>query len=262
MISEREITQLLATKHHDDIFVSQCKNGPTHGATNLLRMDAWVMKRSWSNWSTIGYEIKSSRSDWIRDKKHLEYSRLVHEFYLVCPPGCISEKELEPEIGLMWTTKSGSKLLTKRKAAVKDIEIPTDLLIYVLMHRANILPHSRMVFDGNPRERWEAWLRAKEDDKEFGRNLRGTIAKRHQDLVWRTQRENEQLRKENEKLSLVKELIEARGISLYLSGAKEIATKLQEVVNDRTIRSIEQTSSDLETLAKKLREINGSIKAD
>lgn len=39
------LTDLLAERHSKDVFVPQCKNGPTHTATDLLIMDAVAIAR-------------------------------------------------------------------------------------------------------------------------------------------------------------------------------------------------------------------------
>jgi hypothetical protein len=62
-----EIITLLKQKHYDDIFIPECKDGPTQLGSHL-RMDAWVMKKSWANSCFIGYEEKVSRSDFLQDR--------------------------------------------------------------------------------------------------------------------------------------------------------------------------------------------------
>ena len=87
-ITANKIQSLLAVKHSKDIFVPECKDGPTHTADHL-RMDAWVMKRSWVRPLSIGYEIKISRQDFLNDQKWHSYLNYCNEFYFVCPAGLI-----------------------------------------------------------------------------------------------------------------------------------------------------------------------------
>ena len=61
------IKSLLAVRHAKDVFVEECKNGPTHNTKTLIKLDAWAMSRSWANPHTFGYEIKVSRSDFLSD---------------------------------------------------------------------------------------------------------------------------------------------------------------------------------------------------
>lgn len=64
-ITAKAILELLRAKHAEDVFVPECKTGPSQGHDHS-RFDAWVMKKSWANAATIGYEIKVSRSDFLR----------------------------------------------------------------------------------------------------------------------------------------------------------------------------------------------------
>jgi hypothetical protein len=57
-ITADQIKGLLESKHVNDCFYKECKNGATWSATHLLKLDAWAMKKSYSPLSTIGYEIK------------------------------------------------------------------------------------------------------------------------------------------------------------------------------------------------------------
>src|SRR5258706_16426649 len=56
-LAAEQLLALLAEKHAADVFVPECKDGPSQG-TQHFRMDAWAMLKSWSNPLTIGYEIK------------------------------------------------------------------------------------------------------------------------------------------------------------------------------------------------------------
>lgn len=44
MMDAGTIVALLRTKHAEDVFVDECKDGPTHYGHHL-RMDAWAMKK-------------------------------------------------------------------------------------------------------------------------------------------------------------------------------------------------------------------------
>lgn len=131
---------LLRTKHSNDVFVPECKNGETYNTKQLRKLDAWVMRRSWAHFSTIGYEIKVSRSDFERDEKWVEYLDYCHEFWFVCPPGLIRAEELPKGVGLLWGSVSGEKLFTRTHAEkrVPNHEKAAELMQYVLMFRAAI----------------------------------------------------------------------------------------------------------------------------
>lgn len=135
-----DLVSRLAEKHRDDVFVAECKNGPTWETSGLLRLDAWVLRRSWSPLTTIGYEVKVSRADFEADQKWPRYLPLCHQFYFVCPAKLITALDLPPGVGLIWATKTG-KLYTKIKAERRrpDPDAQAGLLHYVLMSRARIV---------------------------------------------------------------------------------------------------------------------------
>lgn len=121
------------------MIIPECKNGETWGARDLLKMDAWVLKRSYSPLTTIGYEIKCSRKDFEQDQKWTGYLDLCHEFYFVCPAGLIRTTDLPQRVGIIWASKD--RLHTKRKAqrVEPDTEKLSRLLIYVVMARSKIV---------------------------------------------------------------------------------------------------------------------------
>jgi hypothetical protein len=143
-----QISNLLATKHSQDVFVPECKNGETWGVRDLLRLDAWVLLRTYSPLTTIGYEIKVSRQDFEQDQKWVGYLGLCHMFYFVCPAGMIRSIDLPEQIGLIWVSQSG-QLHTKKKAERQqpDIEKQNRLLTYVVMARAKIVANMYAVND-------------------------------------------------------------------------------------------------------------------
>jgi len=139
-ITASQILGLLETKHIKDVFIAECKNGETWGARDLLKLDAWVLQRTYSPLTTIGYEIKCSRADFENDQKWVGYLDLCHLFYFVCPAGLIHSTDIPSNIGLIWVSKSG-RLHTKTKAtrATPDIQKQNGLLIYALMSRSKIV---------------------------------------------------------------------------------------------------------------------------
>ena len=64
------------------------------------RIDAAVIDTS-KRWIR-GFEIKLSRSDWLRDEKWQENSRFCSSLSVVCPEGVIEEHEVESPFGLLW----------------------------------------------------------------------------------------------------------------------------------------------------------------
>ncbi|WP_150383837.1 hypothetical protein [Bifidobacterium rousetti] len=68
----------------------------------LLRLDgvalSWSFHRMWIS----GFEVKVSRSDFLRDAKYTVYRRYVDDLTLVCPARMIDRDEVPDGIGLLW----------------------------------------------------------------------------------------------------------------------------------------------------------------
>jgi hypothetical protein len=132
------LLNFLRQKHDADVFVPECKDGPTH-YTNYLRMDAWVMTRSWANPMSIVYEIKCSRNDFLNDQKWRNYLHYCNEFYFVTPKGTIQPNELPAEVGLLEGTTNLKRLICRKRAVYRDLEVPESVYRYILMCRARIV---------------------------------------------------------------------------------------------------------------------------
>ena len=151
-ITSKQILDLLSAKHSKDVFVSECKNGETWGARDLLKIDAWALLRTYSPLTMIGYEIKTSRQDFEQDQKWASYLDLCHIFYFVCPAGLIRADDLPQRAGIIWVSKGG-KLHTKRKAerVEPDVKKLNRLLVYVLMARSRIVDSTYFISDEEPK---------------------------------------------------------------------------------------------------------------
>ena len=127
------ILNILRRRHTRDFFLAEVKNGPTHGVSNLIRLDAWALKLSWKQ-HAIGYEIKVNRSDFVSDQKWNQYLNYCNQFYWVCPTGLINVDEIDPRCGLIYVNENGSHRVVRR-AIYRDINIPSDIYRYVIMWR-------------------------------------------------------------------------------------------------------------------------------
>lgn len=181
-VTAATIGSLLAQKHDGDVFVPECNLGSAHNGCR--RIDAWVLRKTWSPVTAIGYEIKVSRNDFMRDEKWPAYLDVCHQLYFVCPWGLIGPSELPDGVGLMWTTKTGSRLHTKRKAPRREIELPSKLMAYVLMSRTQIV--SDMWEADKPASRieyWRRWAEGKEDGLRVARMVRRRIREEYQAAI-------------------------------------------------------------------------------
>lgn len=185
-ITSKAILTLLKARHYQDVFIPECKDGATWGRRDLLKLDAWVLCRSYSPLRTIGYEIKISRSDFEQDTKWEKYLGLCHEFYFVCPAGLIRNHDLPSRVGLVWASKD--YLYTKRKAerVEPDTEKLTNLLIYALMARAQIMA-SMYDRDKEPEishlEGIRQWIEEANTRKELAIFVKGHIRQIHDRIM-------------------------------------------------------------------------------
>ncbi len=152
-ITASQILALLQSKHSQDVFVPECKNGETWGARDLLKIDAWVLRRTYSPLTIIAYEIKTSRQDFEQDQKWTTYLDLCHELYFVCPAGLIRATDLPSRVGIIWASKD--KIHTKHKAerAEPDRDKLNRLLIYILMSRCKIVANMNEIYTEPQKDR-------------------------------------------------------------------------------------------------------------
>lgn len=213
-ITASQISILLRQKHPIEKFlvVEECKVGATWSSEYCPRLDMWVMARSWRHSRFIGYEIKVNRSDFINDLKWREYLKYCTEFYFVAPPDIMDQSELPEEAGLLVTSRNAKKLYTKKKAPMRDIEIPQSILVYILMCRAHIVGD---MMRNRPRiEIYKERVNELKKNKKLGYDLSYLISKRVKYEVGELKNENKLLREENERFLELKKWLEGRDISL------------------------------------------------
>lgn len=177
----------LARRHADDVFVPECKDGATQTRSHR-RLDAWAMLKTWSPVTMIGYEIKVSRSDWRRDEKLQDYFTLCHLLYVVAPKGVIPPDEIPAGVGLLELSGvgDGARLMTKRKPSRRSIDVPVNLLVYVLMSRARITSDAEEQRRNQTRSIWRRdqlrdWVNGKEDRRALSYAVSQKIQDRFED---------------------------------------------------------------------------------
>lgn len=137
------LNRLLEARHAGEVYVSECKMGAAGSRT----LDGWALLPTWSPMTTIGYEIKVSRSDWVRDQKYELYREACHLFYVVAPKGIVAKSELPAGVGLLEPVGegTGARLLSRvkptRQTPTPDKLI--SLMAYALMWRSAPETHSR-----------------------------------------------------------------------------------------------------------------------
>ncbi len=258
IITAKDIVRLLATKHNKDVFITEAKNGPTWTAAKgeMLKLDGWAMKRSWASPKFWGYEIKVSRSDFLGDDKWRGYLPLCTDFYFVCPTGLIDPDELPPEVGLLYVAKTGTRLFTKKKAQWRDIELPRDFLLHLLMSRLGDLEES--IEPSHSESYWREWLSRKEDRQDIGYAVSRRLRELHSKRVIEVSLKNDWLKSENEKLAHVKEIIEDLGIDTWRYSDKvHIEDKMEKLWAGKVVKAVEDITKQLNELYRDMKNIEG-----
>lgn len=198
--------KLLRERHKEDLYVEECKDGATWNRAHY-RLDGWAMAKSWSAPRMIGYEIKVSRGDFMRDDKWPNYLPLCNELYFVCPAKLIQPEEIPDKVGLIW---AGGRLITKRKAAYREITPPTSLMTYILICRTKI--DTEPVESPNAKaaksEYYKKLVESKAFAEEVGSRLGGRLAREIDALHC----ENRRLKADQERISRVADEIRKFGL--------------------------------------------------
>jgi hypothetical protein len=250
-IAAQQIEKLLAQKHAEDVFVPECKNGPSNGG-ELLRLDAWAMKKSWSKPLTVGYEIKVSRSDFMKDEKWKFYLQYCNELYFVCPAKLILPEDLPPEIGLMYVSATGNRLFTKRKAAYRDVQIPENLFRYILMCRTKVTRERTYSYEFDKIAYWRQWLEESRNKKDLGILVSRRVAEICRELT----REMELAKRETQGYQEIKDRI----IELGFDPGRSVSTwavqnRLAELIGEVPFNfksSLKQIQSAASALLEKI----------
>jgi len=129
-VTERDISNALKEKHEhlNDIFATQVEIKSAGGRI----MDAVAIKKSWSPRTVIGYEIKTSRQDFLKDEKYPVYMENCNIFYFVAPNNIIKKDEIPAEAGLMVYNPETHKLRAVKKAPYRNIPINADVLLHIM----------------------------------------------------------------------------------------------------------------------------------
>ncbi|MFA5381927.1 MAG: MmcB family DNA repair protein [Candidatus Micrarchaeia archaeon] len=250
-ITAQDIKDLLALRHSQDVFVPECKTGAS--SKGCVRMDAWAMRKSWSNFGTVGYEIKVSRQDFIGDKKWTSYLQYCSEFYFVCPPKIIMPDEVGDMAGLIWVSENGTRLYTKKKAPVRSIKPPEDVYVYILMWRAKIT----VEYNTKGRvDEWREWFAEKDEKKRLGYNVSNKIRQLVEKRIDNVEDENRRLKSENEHLLDVKKFAADLKINIYgwdvEKKIKEQVEKLSTAIPKEFISKIESVKSKCQELLEQI----------
>lgn len=249
-VTSSEIKKALAQKHHRDFFMAEVKSGSTWNSPvgSLMILDGLAIAKSWTNPCFTGYEIKVSRSDFLRDAKFYTYEILVNCLYIVCPKGMINRQEVPESVGLMYYDPEKKTITTKKKAIYRKIEYSADMLLYIIYCR---LDSDRYPFHESREAYFKEWVKNKIDNKELGRVVRSKMV----DELYRLERELEDVRAFREERQAFKDVIEvARKHGIFPGWhGREIAEQLDEALKKKPVEGVAEIRHRLELLVVDLK---------
>ena len=232
-MTSKDVLELLEQKYPVEKFltVPECKIGSTWFSPMCFRLDLWAMSRSWRNPRFIGCEIKVTRQDFLNDNKWQNYLPYCTEFYFVAAPGVVYNiSEIPEQAGFMEATKNCKRLIVRKKAPVRDVEIPQSLLIYILMCRTRIVSDNTV----SKADIWKDRLEEMKANKRLGADIAWHIRHLANKKVKRIIEENKKLKEENRLLEGVRECLCQLNISekdLRAGGAYRLKHTLQEAIS-------------------------------
>jgi len=260
-MTAKAVLSALRDKHKGMPFFEQVKDGPTWGGGGLSVVDALAVKISWTSPCITGYEVKVSRGDFVGDEKWPNYLPLCHKFYWACPAGLIKKGEVDPRVGLVYV-KANGQCYTRKKALHRDVELPTELLYYLVLYR-----HGRENDEfqqpeesgGEYRRRTIAeFLEGKRTARMLNIALRSRVAERVVELegdVQRVERELESYK------TLAADHGFANVWAMRAALAKETGNvDMRELA--ALVRSVETHANRGQTLLEQARELHATVKAE
>ena len=157
-------------------FITECKTCSTYfpDPQGLLKFDGLAITKSYTKPCIIGYEIKVSRNDFLRDNKWHLYLQYCNEFYFVVPYGLVSKEEIPDNVGLIYYNPEKDALRTIKKALYRQIEKPVGVYEYIIFSR---LEEDRLPFYEEKAEYARAYLEDQRDKRYIGSVLGSTMAK-------------------------------------------------------------------------------------
>jgi hypothetical protein len=240
------IEQQLAERHANDLFVAECNTGSAWAGCR--RMDGWALKRTYTPPTTIGYEVKRTRGDFMRDDKWPEYLPYCNHFYFVAPKGVIEKAEVPEGCGLVI---AGKRLIARVKAPRREVD-PKDLvkiMTYVLMSRAVVTAAGQ---NQRPEDEdfWRDWLERKDERDTLGRS----VSKELQRRVRAAELASEDAVRERRAVDKLVAELERRGLSISKGRNDWAARSAVKRLIDR-----ETGSGQIETLRRAHQQLGQAI---
>jgi len=254
----KSLSQLLRDRHSGDLLLFEVKDGPTHSRKHF-RIDALAIKRTWSPPTVIGYEIKSSRSDFLGDKKWPEYLKMCNELYFVTPHQLVKPEEVPADCGLIEASKLNATLRMKKRAPVREGAIDHDTLMYILICRVYNAPFATYpeivaeIKKSDRAERCATYMESFKKRKKFGYDLSELLSKESMNLLT----ENENLHKKIEQLEEVQKFCDENNIGM--GEWRSPIWELKELFQDLDAEKINDALHILSTAISKMSKRNNKM---
>lgn len=248
-LNARQIVRLLESRHLRDLFIPECKDGPTRFGGHL-RIDAWAMNRSWANATMYGYEVKVSRSDWLKDQKLHAYLPLCNVLYIVAPSGVVKDEEIPEGVGLLVVNSKGTGLLTKRKAKHREVDDPTVLFRYVLMSRVEVSFSRRIP----QTERFRDFIEGRRDRREIGALVSRRLREETVEEVRKSEERADHAERKLKAMESAAKTLRDLGFENGIPGDWEIRKRILRAT-DRRRGMLMSIRSQMETLAQMAKEL-------
>ena len=183
-----KVKAAIAKRHKEDLFFTEVKDGPTQIVNHHSKIDALSMKISWTKFTITGYEVKVSRSDFLRDEKWHAYLPMCNQLYFAVAPGVCDTSEVPEVCGLVTVTQNGG-LRTVRKAPWREIDPPVEMFMYLMFNyigaygrRDAALPRAEQLLREDRLDLFRKYLADKAEMKEIGRRVGGKLNQEIGDL--------------------------------------------------------------------------------
>lgn len=221
-----DVIKALSARHKEDMFFTEVKNGATQTVAHHCKMDALAIKISWTNFKIVGYEVKVSRSDFLRDDKWRSYLPMCNELYFAVAPGIVDVSEIPEQCGLVQLTAKGG-LRTIRKAVWRDIAPPVEMYKYLMF--GYIGAHRFFEYDLHRHERvaplacadiWQDYLSDKATLKDIGYKVSEKISKEIREAARKSKGYDELLESNREYSEIIRKVQLALGLSCSWYGVE------------------------------------------
>ena len=247
-MKSHDIKKALACKHTKDFFLSECKTGSS--MTDFLQFDGYAIKKSWTNLRFTGYEIKVSRGDFLQDQKWRGYLPYCNEFYFVCPKDMIKPTEIPDGIGLIYCYPDTHVLRIVKRPKFREIEIPTNLLLYAIMWRVE---DNKYPFFNRKEEYFKQWLKNKEYGYYLGREVSKSFSKKIDEME-NINRENINLKAKLQHYEKIKEILRENNIKTWNDNQclEDLKSRLKTSIPANIIDGLRAIKNNSETILSQL----------